>query len=148
MFIVVSAANLSIENDQDEKEQEICLSSFDDYYDLLLKINPRFAKVPFILAFIFVHGDPLTGNLLFQHNEIQMEVLLVNVRSSIGVYGTDCFLKLLDILCNQEPYKEIGFHMLGMTLVYVMWVMLNSTLASYVVILQFYFLFYKPGAVS
>ena len=114
MFIIVSATNLSLENDQDDqKEQEICLSCFDDFYDLLLKVNPRFARVQFIVAFSFAHGDPLTGNLLFQHNEIQMEVLLVNVRSSIGIYGTDCFLKLLDILCNQEPYKEIGFHMLG-----------------------------------
>ena len=113
MFIVVSAANLSTDYQDDKKEQEICLSSFDDYYDLLLKVNPRFAKIQFILAFRFEHGDPLTGNLLFQHNEIQMEVLLVNVRSSIGTYGTNCFIMLLEILCNQEPYKEIGFHMLG-----------------------------------
>ena len=71
-----------------------------------------------MFAFKFEHGDPLTGNLLFQHDGIQMEVLLVNVRNSIGVYGTECFLKLVDILCNQEPYKEIGYHMLGMSLVH------------------------------
>ena len=119
MHHVVTEVNINAKNYQDDKkEQEICLSSFDDYYDLLLKVNPRFAKVQFILAFRFEHGDPLTGNLLFQHSGIQMEVLLVNVRNSVGIYGTECFIKLIDILCSQEPYKEIGFHMLGMSLVY------------------------------
>ena len=79
----------------------------------MLKINPRFAKDKFTFSFKFEHGDPLTGNLLFQHNEIQMEVLLVHVKNSIATYGINCFLKLIDILCNQEPYKEIGFHILG-----------------------------------
>lgn len=102
------------DDDQDIKnEQEISLCSFDDYYDLLLKVNPRFARHKFIASFIFEHGDPLTGNLLFQHNEIQMEVLLVHVRNSIGTYGTKYFHRLVDILCNQEPYKEIGYQMLG-----------------------------------
>ena len=111
----ISLASQSIKDDQYiKKEQEISLSSFDDYYDLLLKVNPRFARDQFIVAFRFEHGDPLTGNLLFQHNEIQMEVLLVHVRNSIATYGTNYFLKLVDILCQQEPYKEIGFHMLGM----------------------------------
>lgn len=102
------------QDDQDaKKDKEISLSCFDDYYDLLLKVNPRFAKAKFIDSFTFEHGDPLTGNLLFQHNEIQMEVLLVHVKNSIGTYGTKCFVKLVHILCSQEPYKEIGFHMLG-----------------------------------
>ena len=116
-FIVISLATQSFKDDQYvKKEQEISLSCFDDYYDLLLKVNPRFAKDEFIVAFRFEHGNPLTGNLLFQHNEIQMEVLLVHVRNSIATYGTSYFLKLVDILCRQEPYKEIGFHMLGMNM--------------------------------
>ena len=107
-------ANWKVRDDEGvKKEQEICLSSFDEYYDLLLKVNPRFAKDKFFFSFKFEHGDPITGNLLFQHNEIQMEVLLAHVRNSIVTYGTTCFLKLIDILCDQEPYKEIGFHMLG-----------------------------------
>ena len=116
-------------SDEDTKEEkEISLSSFDDCYDLLLKVNPRFAKNKFIKLFIFQHGDPLTGNLLFQHNEIQMEVLLVYVKNTIGSYGTVYFVKLIDVLCSQEPYKEIGFHMLGMTHVYCR--TLNNTLIN------------------
>lgn len=114
-FVLRTSADHSVKDDGDvKKEQEISLSSFADCYELLLKINPRFAKNKFILSFKFEHGDPLTGNLLFQHNELQMEILLVHVRNSIVTYGTSCFHTLVDILCNQEPYKEIGFHMLGM----------------------------------
>ena len=114
-LLCVIIANHSVKDDRVAKlEQDVCLSAFSDCYELLLKVNPRFAKNKFILSFKFEHGDPLTGNLLFQHNELQMEVLLVHVRNSIVTYGTKCFHILVDILCNQEPYKEIGFHMLGM----------------------------------
>ncbi|XP_065910083.1 uncharacterized protein [Dysidea avara] len=95
-----------------EKDREASLSSFDDHYDLMIKINPRFAKEKFLLSFKFPIGDPLTGNLTLQPNEIQMEVLLAFVRNSIGSNGAKDFLKLVDILCSQEPYSDIGVYLL------------------------------------
>jgi len=95
------------------KDREASLTSFDHYYDLMLKINPRFAKEKFLLSFRFPSGDPLTGNLAFQPNEIQMEILLEFVRNSISSNGAKDFFKLVDILCSQEPYSDIGVHLLG-----------------------------------
>jgi len=97
-----------------EEDREVSLSSFDDYYDLMLKVNPRFAKGKFLQAFEFSSGDPLTGNLALQPNEIQMEILLAFVRNSIGANGVQDFFKLIEIFCNQEPYSDIGVSLLGM----------------------------------
>jgi len=80
----------------------------------MLKTNPRFAKKKFEEVFDFPNGDPLTGNLLFQPSEIQMEVLLVYARNSIIIYGVDAFFKLVDMLYSQEPYRQIGVCLLGM----------------------------------
>jgi len=96
-----------------EEDKEASLSSFDDYYDLMLKVNPRFAKEKFLQAFVFPSGDPLTGNLALQTNEIQMEVLLAFVRNLIGANGVQDFFKLIEIFCNQEPYSDIGVSLLG-----------------------------------
>ena len=79
----------------------------------MLKVNPRFAKKKFEEVFDFPNGDPLTGNLLFQPSEIQMEVLLVYARDAIIVHGVDKFFKLIDLFCSQEPYRQIGIYLLG-----------------------------------
>ena len=97
-----------------EIDREVSLSCFDDYYDLMLKVNTRFAKGKFLQSFKFPSGDPITGNLALQPNEIQMEVLLAFVRNSIGINGTEDFFKLVEIFCNQEPYSDIGVSLLGM----------------------------------
>jgi len=104
-----------VDSQNNEKNREASLTTFDDYYDLMLKMNPRFAKEKFLLAFRFPSGDPLTGNLMFQPNEIQMEVLLTFVRNSISNNGAEDFFKLVDILCSQEPYSDIGVFLLGMS---------------------------------
>ena len=89
----------------------------------MLKINSRFAKGKFLQSFKFPSGDPLTGNLVFQPNEIQMEVLLAFARNSIGANGAKDFFKLVEILFNQEPYSDIGVLLLGM----VVWNLYNIT---------------------
>ena len=106
LFIVTSQYN--------DADLEASLSSFDDYCDLMLKVNPRFAKGKFLQSFRFPSGDPLTGNLSFQLNEIQMEVLLVFVRNSIAINGVEDFFKLVEIFCSQEPYSDMGVFLLGM----------------------------------
>lgn len=98
-----------------EEDRDACLNAFDQFYDLMLKINPRFAKKQFEKAFDFPNGDPLTGNLLFQPSEIQMEVLLAYARDSIITYGIDAFFKLVNMMCNQEPYSQIGVYLSGMS---------------------------------
>lgn len=101
-----------------EEDRDACLDAFDHCYDLMLKINPRFAKTKFEDTFKFPNGDPLTGNLLFQPSEIQMEVLLVYARDAIVVRGVIEFFELVVMLCSQEPYKQIGISLLGILIMY------------------------------
>ncbi|XP_065910070.1 uncharacterized protein [Dysidea avara] len=110
--LLKSSPKCSVNTQHSEIDREVSLSCFDDYYDLMLKVNTRFAKGKFLQSFKFPSGDPITGNLALQPNEIQMEVLLAFVRNSIGINGTEDFFKLVEIFCNQEPYSDIGVSLL------------------------------------
>ena len=115
-------------------DQVAALASFDNYYDLLILMDPNPLEEKLVQLKFFPDGEqPLRSNQGAGSNMVHIEKLLKKTRIVIVHEGAAKFIKLITIVSQEKPYDELAYHLVGKTSLYI-----RHRILDYIVILCAY----------
>jgi len=89
------------------------LDAFDQYYDLLMLVNPKRVKYKLISQGFFPNGDPFADEATYLPNHTKMEIILKEIRRCIGLTGEEMLHDFVTVLLSDSMYADLGGKLLG-----------------------------------
>ena len=96
-----------------EQSKNPSLDAFDQYYHLLMLINPKRVKNKLISQGFFLNGDPFADEAKYLPNDTKMEIILKEIRSCIALTGEEMFSDFVAVLLSDSMYADLGCKLLG-----------------------------------
>ena len=96
-----------------EHSKNPSLSAFDQYYHLLMLVNPKRLKYKLVSQGFFPNGDPFADEAKYLPNDTKMQYILKDVRSCIACNGDEMFDIFVAVLLSDSMYTDLGGKLLG-----------------------------------
>jgi len=89
------------------------LNAFDQYYHLLMLVNPKRVKNKLISQGFFPNGDPFADEAAYLPNDTKIGFILKEIRRCIALTGEEMLSDFVAVLLSDSLYAELGRKLLG-----------------------------------
>jgi len=96
-----------------EHRKNPSLGAFDQYYHLLMLINPKHVKRKLVSQGFFPNGDPFADEARYLQNDTKMEIILTDIRRCIARNGEEKFGDFVAVLLSDSMYIDLGEKLLS-----------------------------------